>query len=266
MIKDVVELLTDLGLSDSEAKVYLASLELGPTSVQKIAKKADYSRTATYDIIDSLKEHGLMSTYEKGKKRYFAAEDPENAVLHFRDRVEGLKSKLEKLENKLPEVEMMAGGERPTVRFYEGEEAVFAAFHDAEQVQPDVLYEVSDYEYVREHFETDTLKRAREATKDTHIKILHHGDLVNPLPNQEYCKLLPDLDKFEGDIWIYENRVVFVTFYGKTMTVIIESQPLADVARVLFQAAWRICGTHHEVMTKDKWDKIQKNEKDGGDK
>jgi sugar-specific transcriptional regulator TrmB len=251
MIKGVVELLTDLGLSDSEAKVYLSSLELGPTSVQKIAKKADYSRTATYDIIDALQEKGLMSTYERGKKRYFTAEDPENAVLHFRDRVDGLKSKLEKLENVLPEIEMMAGGERPKVRFYEGEEAVMVAFHDVEKVQPDILYEVTDYDYVRENIDQDVLDKARGHLEGLKLKLLHHGEVKYPLPNQEYCKLLPDLDKFEGDIWIYENRVVFVTFFGKTITVIIESQPLADVARVLFEAAWRICGTHHEVKTID---------------
>jgi sugar-specific transcriptional regulator TrmB len=254
MIKDVVELLTDLGLSDSEAKVYLASLELGPTSVQKIAKKADYSRTATYDIIDSLQEKSLMSSYEQGKKRFFAAEDPDNAVLHFKDRVEGLKSKLNKLENKLPEVEMMAGGDRPTVRFYEGEEAVMVPFHDVKNVNPDILYEVTDYAYVRENFNDDDLNKVRKHTEGIPMKILYHGELTAPRPYQEYCQLLPDLDKFEGDIWIYADRVAFITFFGKTMTVLIESQPLADVTRVLFEAAWRICGTHHEVMNVEKWE------------
>jgi hypothetical protein len=50
-----------------------------------------------------------------------------------------------------------------------------------------------------------------------------------------------DLGNFHGDIWVYGNRVAFVAFVGKVMAVIIESEPFADTARVLFEAGWRMC-------------------------
>ncbi|HEX9113717.1 MAG TPA: helix-turn-helix domain-containing protein, partial [Nitrospirota bacterium] len=58
-------LLRSLGFTDSESKIYLISLEMGPSSVQDIAKKADVSRVTTYAVIESLAKHGLMSTLEK---------------------------------------------------------------------------------------------------------------------------------------------------------------------------------------------------------
>ncbi len=72
--------LRKLGLSEKEAKVYLTALELGYTSVQKIAQQAKISRPTTYKIIKSLKEKGLISESKDKRKRYFIAESPDNLL------------------------------------------------------------------------------------------------------------------------------------------------------------------------------------------
>ena len=61
--------LEHLGLSDKEARVYLAALEMGPSPVQDISHKAHVNRATTYVMIESLAARGLMSTFQKGKKR-----------------------------------------------------------------------------------------------------------------------------------------------------------------------------------------------------
>ena len=63
--------LIELGLSEKEASVYLASLELGASSVQKISQQAKINRATTYVIIESLSKKGLMSTMEKAGKIFF---------------------------------------------------------------------------------------------------------------------------------------------------------------------------------------------------
>ena len=78
----------------------------------------------------------------------------------------------------------------------------------------------------------------------TKIRILHRGTIVHRTQGVEFCELVPSLGEFHGDIIIYANRVVFLTFVGKTVAVIIENQALADTTRVLFEAAWRICQSH----------------------
>ena len=70
--------LMDIGLSEKEAAVYLALLELGSDTVQHIAKKSAVNRATTYVILDSLKKKGVVSTVEKGTKTHFQAESPES--------------------------------------------------------------------------------------------------------------------------------------------------------------------------------------------
>jgi sugar-specific transcriptional regulator TrmB len=80
MMDDVKIALAELGLAAKEADTYLAMLELGPASVQDIAKKAGINRTTTYVMIEGLKKHGLVSTFERGKKTLFSAENPEQLL------------------------------------------------------------------------------------------------------------------------------------------------------------------------------------------
>jgi hypothetical protein len=44
--------------------------------------------------------------------------------------------------------------------------------------------------------------------------------------------------EFGGDIFIYGNKVAFSTLHGKIITVIIESQEIADTVQALFDLAW----------------------------
>jgi len=53
--------LKHIGLSNNEAKVYLAMLELGPSPVLDIAAKAAINRPTTYVQIELLKKKGLVS-------------------------------------------------------------------------------------------------------------------------------------------------------------------------------------------------------------
>lgn len=243
---DALKTFTSLGLAASEAKVYLAALKLGPNSVQNIAKEAKLSRTAAYEAIRILTDHGLMSSFVRGKKRLFSSEDPDNTVAHFKKRVMNMQEELSGLERSLPELKMMAHGERPTVRFYEGEEAVHAVFADMTQVAPSTLDEVSNLDDLYKVMDMKMIHAARKAFDSTRARtktrLLHRGELkTQPRLNCEYCQLPDAFGDFRGDILLYANRVVFVSFLGKVISVVIESQTLTDTARVLFEAAWRIC-------------------------
>ncbi|MFH1405533.1 MAG: helix-turn-helix domain-containing protein [Patescibacteria group bacterium] len=243
MPADISKLFISLGLSSTETKVYLASLALGPASVQDVAKKARLSRTATYDAVASLQERGLMSTFERGKKRFFAAEDPESSIAHFKNELHRMEEHLNLLTRMIPEIKMNMGGEKPVVRFYEGKEAVYALFNDVATVSPKYLFEVANFEDIDQFIDKEVIVDAQKLYNPTkmEIRLLHHGSKDNKREGIEYCELLPELGSFHGDIWIYSDRVAFVTFVGRIMSVIIESKPFADTARVLFEAAWRIC-------------------------
>lgn len=244
MASDFLKLFTSLGLSKIETQIYLASYQLGPTSVQEIAKKARISRTACYEAIESLQKRGLLSTFVRGKKRFFAAEDPERALKHFKDSVAEMSARLDDLQRVLPEMKMLAGGERPTVRFFEGREAIFALFNDVAQSKTKTLDEVSNFNDIESFLDKDYVAEVRKVVDPTKMqtRILHRGAWNREQrAHVQYAQLPDEMGDFHGDIWIYANRVAFVAFVGRVMAVIIESQPFTDTAKALFNAAWILC-------------------------
>src|SRR4030042_5957943 len=117
--------LEQLGLSEKEAKVYLAVLELGEVNIQKIAQKSSIKRTTVYDVINSLKEKRLLSELTKGKKTLYSAEDPRKLEGH-------LDEKKEMLRKILPELLSITNllDKKPTIRFYEGDEGIKEVYKD----------------------------------------------------------------------------------------------------------------------------------------
>src|SRR3989338_8043322 len=100
----MINQLKSLGLSDNEAKVYMAMLELGSATVREISAKAGVNRPTTYVKIESLKKMGLVSTQTKGKKQLFIAESPDQLEFMI-DRQKGeLEQKKEELYKLLPEL------------------------------------------------------------------------------------------------------------------------------------------------------------------
>jgi sugar-specific transcriptional regulator TrmB len=73
-----VESLTSIGLNENEARLYLAGLELGPTTILKLSKSASVKRTTAYSIIESLIAKGIFYIQMDGWKKYFVASDPDN--------------------------------------------------------------------------------------------------------------------------------------------------------------------------------------------
>ena len=81
MITPLIELeLRKLGLTEKEVQVYLAGLELGPNSVQNIAKKAELARPTTHEIIKKLEEKKLFAETKQKGKRLFIAQSPERIL------------------------------------------------------------------------------------------------------------------------------------------------------------------------------------------
>ena len=81
MINAPIELeLRKLGLTEKEVKIYLAGLELGPNSVQKIAQLTKITRPTTYEIIRKLEQKGLFSEAKQKSKRYFTAQSPKRIL------------------------------------------------------------------------------------------------------------------------------------------------------------------------------------------
>ena len=76
-----------IGLTKSEIAVYLALLKLGQTTAGPIVDEARVTRSKIYDILERLKNKGLVSYITKQSTKYFSAADP-HTILHYLDEKE----------------------------------------------------------------------------------------------------------------------------------------------------------------------------------
>ena len=77
--------LEQLGLTEKEAKIYVALLEVGEATAQQLATKSGINRATTYVTLENLLKRGLASNITKKKKTYFIIESPQQ-ILDFLDK------------------------------------------------------------------------------------------------------------------------------------------------------------------------------------
>jgi len=100
------KIFTQLGLNNTEVKVYLALLKLDGSTVGPIIKEAKISDSKIYFILNTLKEKGLVNYFIKNNVKHYQANDPNN-LLYIIDKKENDLNNL-KLELKkriIPEIE-----------------------------------------------------------------------------------------------------------------------------------------------------------------
>lgn len=245
------KILEDLGLSEKEAKVYLASLELGPSSPAEIAKAAGINRATTYVIAEKLTKEGLMSQLEKDKKTYFAAENPEQLLHLLRKQESEIRQKEQEFQKYLPELKTLfdTAGERPKVRFFEGKEGLKAIQGDFLSSKDKNIEEIYSSDDVRNVFTEEDLQKAREVRKNKKIKAraiyIRKAGKIPQTPYLTDLRIVP-YEKFpiHSDILMYDNKVAMVSLKGKLVGVIIENKAIVDTLRSIFNLAWEAAGKY----------------------
>lgn len=72
--------LQKLGLNKNEAKLYLAALELGQSSVQRLAQKTSISRPTAYRMLESLQKKELIEKMDRKKMGSVIPKSPDELL------------------------------------------------------------------------------------------------------------------------------------------------------------------------------------------
>lgn len=242
----MLEQLQKLGLSEKEAKVYLASLQLGPGTAQELTQKTGLRRPTVYFTIEQLKKRGLMSLFEKGKKTFFAAESPENLSTLFAQEEKRMEEARSVLNVLLPELGGMfsASGERPRVRFFEGKEGLKAMQEDflrTKDKEIEEFFSADDYVDVFSPEERKIYieKRTKKKISVRGVYTRKAGPFPEGRPLAQTRWVPEERFPFSSDVVIYGNNVAIASLRGKLVGVIVESKEMADTMRAIFKLAWQ---------------------------
>jgi sugar-specific transcriptional regulator TrmB len=249
MLDDIKSILSEFGLSTKESDVYLSMLEIGPSSVQDIAKKAGVNRSTTYVMIEALKRHGLISTFEKGKKVMFAAETPHRLIGVIDEEMGKVEAKKQRLASALPRLLAIFNAieDKPKVRFFEGDESLDLMRREIADMHEPIweVYAV-DEELVKiaKIREEGRIEVSRHATGGRVLMAVKPGvtpPYFNPkgfeIRQMDYAAF-----PFSGDIAIVGSKLHMITTKSVGLGIIIDSKEIAEIFRAMYQMAWS-CAT-----------------------
>ncbi|HLD31828.1 MAG TPA: helix-turn-helix domain-containing protein [Patescibacteria group bacterium] len=244
----ISDYLKKLGLSDKEAKTYLATLEIGSGTIKNIADKAGLKRPTTYLIVDNLTKLGLLSQSPQQQNRCYFAENPEKlrSILREKERV---------YQEAIPFLRSIYSREqtnnRPSVRIYEGEDAMrqmyldtiwktkeevwfFSSIQKLNEAIPGLLTEWTDHVY-KQGIKT------KELINPTPVDIKYAQYVENERLGEQQIRIIPSSSKFKfvsADNVLFEDKIIMSVFTDKLFTTVIQSQALTDTFRALFENAW----------------------------
>jgi hypothetical protein len=242
---DLAKKLEAVGLTDKQARVYVAALFLGAATVKRIGEQAEVNRATTYVILDELSAMGLVSETNDKKKTLFVAEPPEaiGRYLNYLEKdIKDRKEKLETASKSLEGISRIENVDAPVVRFFQGPEAIQAveAYTRRKAVRNETFYAISDIDEVLKVFpEILTKGPLRRKKKNVNSLLFYSGskDVPNDKSSGRITKKLNE--KAKADVSIYKDRMTIVSYKGPNSTgVIIEKKEIVGVFRQLFELAW----------------------------
>lgn len=233
-------ILQQFGLHPRKVDVYLAALELGGATVLEIAKKAGIKRTTTYDILLDLQKDGLISQTVQGKKRLFVGEDPEKIKKDL-ERKEVLFSEL------LPELRSIYNikGNKPKIRFYEGNEGLLEVYNDTLKYAGQILaFASADAVKVLGMSWAESYLKQRVRKGISYKGIVAQSKIVDEFIRQDQAQLrttkLINSAKypFSNEIMLYGHQKVAIVSAKDVMGIIIESAEIYRTQKSIFELLW----------------------------
>ena len=240
--------LVAFGLTEKEASVYAAALEIGAATADQLAKHSGIKRSTTYLQIEQLQSIGLMSTFEQGKKTLFTPESPENLARLIERQKKDLELKQDFLRKELPELTSLfeSAGERPVVRFYQGKEGIISLREETLKAQSKELQVISSNDDIQKVFskvERDdfSTKRAAAGITSRLLYTRKEGKFAeSPHDRTKFAFLSTNQLNLGTDIVIFDESVAMMTLKGSLVGVLIHSAELAKSMRSIYELLWSI--------------------------
>lgn len=232
---DVKTVLSELGLSDGEIKVYLALLKLGSSPVSHIKEESGLHRTTIYDFVEKLLNKGLISYVVRNNVKYYNAANPNKLVDY-------LKEKHDNLSKVLPELVDLTKDhqEEVKVEVYKGKEGLKTVMLDCIRLGEDTCgigIDDSLYKKTLPVFIEQFQRMLKEKNMHERILTKANPDYLFDQSNTHY-KFLPSDYFSPTSTLVYGNKLHMVVWEPSLTTILIQNKQLVDAYRKHFENMW----------------------------
>lgn len=234
--------LQELGLSEKEAQIYLALLQVDNESIQDLAKRTGINRTTVYPVLETLEKKGLVSEVQVGKKTHYEAAAPERLETFVERQKVVLEERSERLKDIIPQIKGLERekGERPIIKMFEGRDGAISAYEEFYAFDPDketIGGFVFNRDMLVETFTKEELAKfvkIRVGKEVGYVSLYSNkgGDVEFTTPG---TRVRLDESKYpiSCDISIVEDRVVITTLGDNVSAFLIRSKDIAETLKSL---------------------------------
>lgn len=250
MEREILKKLEQIGLTESEAKLYLTSLHIGPASAIQLGRKVNLSRQMIYVLLPPLIEAGLIKQTKIGARQYYEAADPEILI----DLMEKSKQTISELVPIL-KTQQATNAAVPLITVYENPIAMREWYrHMLENTQKgeEMLIWSSGGAWLEmdEYFYQDFIAKKSEIgntdkliVKDTPETRAYHASIK--VPNGEWRFMNEDWGS-NAELWIWKDEICYQTLrQNATNLIVIKSADLAAIERFNFYSIWNRLETNN---------------------
>ena len=234
-----LSLLQSAGLTETEAKVYLTLLELGPSLAGVVPRRAGIHRRSVYDALDRLFQKGLISYIKTNNRKYFEAVHPNRLLQIIEER------KLN-VERALPELKLKfdMSKKRSETVFFRGSRAIRSVFDD----QIDQKHEIKVFgasleaprilKYYFPHY------HARRVKSKIPMRILfdetaRNSEATKNIPLVK-IRFLPKELKMPAATNVYGETVSIIGWAEEPHAILIREPLISKSYHTLFEFLWRL--------------------------
>jgi sugar-specific transcriptional regulator TrmB len=246
-----IRVLKQIGLTDSEIKVYLALLDLGDSTRGSIVEKSGISGSKVYDVLEKLQTKGLVAIYTKNKVKHFKPTNPKQILYYLEDKRAEIRDIEDEAKEILPKLlaQFKASKEEHEVELLIGLKGLEVIFREQIEIMKagEINYVIggtrgSEEEAVVAFFQKIHLLREKKKIKSKMLYNLRQrentekffGTKLYPHSTTKYIKHSSPVS-----INIYKDRVVSIVF-GKTVTAVhIKSKDIANSFLEYFNILWK---------------------------
>lgn len=236
------------GLTESQAKGYLALIEHGQLTPVELAEKTGESRTNGYMICEKLEKLGLAHRKDSRKSLYIP-ENPSRLRHLLVAQQKQLKNASDELSGLLPQLmsSYRLVSDKPGVLYLEGIESLQTIYDDIIRTGQTLRIFPStkdrdDPEIAAMIDKQITRQRAAGIKTESLIrpKLISEFKPLNDGLFEARAGIFMGLD---AQIMIYGPNVAISTFTGGFVTTIITNQTIADTFMQLFQGQWDLAAS-----------------------